>query len=361
MSFDLDASLLVLKFAGILLSGLFGILGLVVNFRDGSGRVTPWGKRALIGIIASVVVAALTQAFEYLKSAEESKAGARRTERLLSEIYRAVHPIKAVSATFCVVAPKDNAQVAVYMTKLLKTFDKLSKSYPDDWDHEGVALIRGKKRELSAAIVRPKSEHLPSAPKDGAVAFALGHVTLGVSFSKKAPDYTALAQEKPYEPDLRMMFLSDFADTGNQLIYRFDTGRIGIYAQSVDTDPKYWMSTGAITSIPDLKGSTMIVHLTDSFVYEPARTEITEIRKRLDLRYLVLNMTDGRRFFLSSKQMSKFSDALGLPYYVFEFPNSEDNISNSLKHNSLEEGCPDDFEDPNNWIETDADTAHPKR
>ena len=45
-----------LKVIGILLSGIFGIVGQVKDFRDKqTGKVTVWGRRNLVGLILSAL------------------------------------------------------------------------------------------------------------------------------------------------------------------------------------------------------------------------------------------------------------------------------------------------------------------
>jgi hypothetical protein len=50
-----------LKEVAIILTGLFGMLGLLTNFRDENKKVTVWGKLSLAGVLISTAIAAFTQ------------------------------------------------------------------------------------------------------------------------------------------------------------------------------------------------------------------------------------------------------------------------------------------------------------
>jgi hypothetical protein len=61
---DTNVLLAILKLAAIMLSGILGVVGLLVNYKDKDGKVTKWGRRALIAVVISSLVAALTQGVE---------------------------------------------------------------------------------------------------------------------------------------------------------------------------------------------------------------------------------------------------------------------------------------------------------
>lgn len=97
----LDVVFAALKFISILLAGIFGVIGLTVSYKDKEGRITPWGKRALIAVVVSSVVATTLQGLEVYKQQKESRAAETRARqqaefqnRALSEIRRAVYPLE---------------------------------------------------------------------------------------------------------------------------------------------------------------------------------------------------------------------------------------------------------------------------
>src|ERR1041385_2257047 len=78
-----------LKFVAILFSGLFAFFALLGDNRNRSGKLTTWGRIAVIGVIASTVVAAAIQTVETRRAIEADK----KTREMITEIRRAAYPI----------------------------------------------------------------------------------------------------------------------------------------------------------------------------------------------------------------------------------------------------------------------------
>src|ERR1700679_1104751 len=99
-----DILLASLKFLAILTAGLLGVIGLLVDFKV-DGKITKWGRRALLGTIISTVVAVVTQSVETYKQNQERRKQddariqqEKRNEATLHEIRRGLYPIR--DATF---------------------------------------------------------------------------------------------------------------------------------------------------------------------------------------------------------------------------------------------------------------------
>jgi hypothetical protein len=88
----MDLSLAVLKFAAVLTAGIWGTVGLMVDYRK-DGVITIWGRRALIGAIASAVIAIITQSLETYKQHLDSLAASERVTVLLKQINRRLSEI----------------------------------------------------------------------------------------------------------------------------------------------------------------------------------------------------------------------------------------------------------------------------
>jgi hypothetical protein len=54
----IDIAIVIFKYLRMILSGAFGIYGLLVKFKDDKDRITKAGRTALVLIIASALVAA---------------------------------------------------------------------------------------------------------------------------------------------------------------------------------------------------------------------------------------------------------------------------------------------------------------
>src|SRR5262245_44593289 len=99
-----------LKFIGIAMAAVFGIMGLTTEDSDKTtNRTTRWGKYALAGIIGSAVLTAVTQALELVRKGDEarkSREAVQRAEKTLQQVRRAVAPIHDIGVSVFVDAPE---------------------------------------------------------------------------------------------------------------------------------------------------------------------------------------------------------------------------------------------------------------
>jgi hypothetical protein len=109
-----DTLLAILKLTSILLAGIMGTIALLVDFKDKGGRITKWGRGALIGVVASTLIAATIHGIEGYRRGLEAKAASERNESLLTEIRRGVYLLKNVSVSATVDYPRPRE-----LTKLL--------------------------------------------------------------------------------------------------------------------------------------------------------------------------------------------------------------------------------------------------
>jgi hypothetical protein len=90
------------KASSIILTGAFGILGLLKDFKaKDTGRITRWGKVSLIGIVLSVIMGLIAQQKESSKqqaaseaTANETLALAQKTDRTLQDLQRLLSAIE---------------------------------------------------------------------------------------------------------------------------------------------------------------------------------------------------------------------------------------------------------------------------
>jgi hypothetical protein len=98
----LDQWLTPLKIILIFLSGMFGSLGLLTNFRnDRTKKITRWGWVSLIGIVLSTTVAIATQ---YLDSADTEK----QTRTTLLQLQRGLSSLEGMELHLRFKVPCDN-------------------------------------------------------------------------------------------------------------------------------------------------------------------------------------------------------------------------------------------------------------
>src|SRR5947207_402591 len=115
----LSLVLTLLKFISIFSTGLFGIVGLLHDFKDDDKRMTKWGRVALVGIVLSGVTAAATEIVLVFKarSQEITEASQRKevlaridvtttqSKNVLQETARLLHPIENLRVSFSAELP----------------------------------------------------------------------------------------------------------------------------------------------------------------------------------------------------------------------------------------------------------------
>jgi hypothetical protein len=82
------------KASSIVLTGAFGILGLVKDYKDKTtNRITLWGQVSLAGILLSTILGVAAQLKESSDNASKALALARKTDRTLQEVERLLTPL----------------------------------------------------------------------------------------------------------------------------------------------------------------------------------------------------------------------------------------------------------------------------
>lgn len=78
-----------IKIISMLATGAFGVLGLITNYKDESGKITKWGKVALSGVVLSAVLSLFLYGLEASRAkvaAKEAQDKAEATTRVLTDI-----------------------------------------------------------------------------------------------------------------------------------------------------------------------------------------------------------------------------------------------------------------------------------
>src|ERR1700722_16113896 len=84
-----------LKASSILLTGAFGVLGLLKDYKDKlTGKITKWGKLSLSGILISSALGLATQLKESSDAENASRATANQTLELARNTNNALHQLE---------------------------------------------------------------------------------------------------------------------------------------------------------------------------------------------------------------------------------------------------------------------------
>src|SRR5262245_55813026 len=100
---ELATWLIVLKFIGIAASAIFGTIGLLHDYKDDDGNITPWGRGALVGVIFSAGLTAASETIALIKGHNEAVEAQRRTlaqlqiqSTILKGIERGLNPFSDI-------------------------------------------------------------------------------------------------------------------------------------------------------------------------------------------------------------------------------------------------------------------------
>jgi len=128
------------KASSIVLTGFFGILGLVKDFKTKDGHVTFWGRVSLAGILASSVLGVAAQLKESSDTERDRKTTAdqtlaivKKSDATLTEIDRVLSPIDEprFTASFAL-SCADNPKIQEYCRGLQKLFRTTTIQWADD-------------------------------------------------------------------------------------------------------------------------------------------------------------------------------------------------------------------------------------
>lgn len=123
------------KTISIALTGGFGILGLLKDFKDkATNRVTPWGWVSLIGIVVSSVCGIAAQLKESHDDAAKTLALAQKSDKTLTEIERSLSPLDDPTLSIGFDIRCDDAKYLAFCQKLWQKQRKAGKVLVmDDW------------------------------------------------------------------------------------------------------------------------------------------------------------------------------------------------------------------------------------
>lgn len=297
-------ALVILKLLAVLLTGIFGLIGLLVDYKDRTGRITRGGRWALIGVVLSTVVAVASQAVETkIKSKEDSEA-AEKTLRLLTEIR---YPFRDAYVTANMLVPR--ASLPSYFSTIDQTFVHYTDSDSDD------DTIDPETGDLGLNI----SKTSKLFPKENSMEWnALANVRIEFCFYKTPIDTSRFKNCVFPKPDLH------FVARTNDVVIQYYNSRADaqVLAMRMEANPRQvqWRSNGKIASLGDLSGSQLIVCLENSNFEEASRkNQLLSISLDIGGRPLFLGSglkkLEGADVisysFLFSKNLSQVDDDLG--------------------------------------------------
>jgi hypothetical protein len=292
----LEITLSILKFAGIALSALFGAIALVTDYRDkDTGKITKWGRRALLGVIASSLVVAFIQIGEMLEHSYD-RAGAerlgleqlQRNEKILNQINRGLNPLTDVRLSIRFKEIRmDHPLLSAYVRRLERGAAMLSFTWKlnprftvrgtmPSWDRSPDGALT----KVNSVTIRKNSPLFPSKRKETAAYDLLNPVNdqlpIMIDFLKTPIRFSNYPIY--HLPDVSMSFEEDSRNLGSfEVTYSLSERTFTMLANELITDSKKWASSGKITSFIDLAGVQMLMDV-PSAEPEEFRPELDDIR-----------------------------------------------------------------------------------
>jgi hypothetical protein len=273
MQSDLTSTLLtILKFVSIALSGTFGILGLLTKYRDENEKITRWGRIALIGILVTTFVAAVSQGLEARRSQESAKAETQKTQRLLHEISRTLQPLENLSVSLGISVSLENQDIRPYVERVQSKLEEMAVKHNQEeiWRVDNVS---GRSDTPGQFHIFAHSSLLPSlSERESVAAQILNKTDFFVGFYKSPIDvnkwekefavenfsYTLPRSAFFTEPDMSFGILLNI--NSGDLYLKYDKINNRIVQRANNKSLSFVeQPTGKILSFVDLPGSDVVI------------------------------------------------------------------------------------------------------
>lgn len=307
-------TLAILKAIGVILTGVFGIIGAATNFKTQEGKLTKWGRRNLIALVCALLLAVVAQAVEYIRAADQAESAAtqaakaaEKLEAIVQNLDRVSDPLGPVRIEFDVDFPSGGgpdatgADLTAFLTRL-----EAIRTSPHANDGEPIVLLC------------QRCEGFPNQKKEPAAhSFITSRLELAIFFFRPMADFTL---PDPHKAEPNMSLLAGGAPdpaglsppTYNQSTKLF---YLGPPPQRVSLEDNYY--DDKMRSVRDLVGARMAVEIRS---YSDAISEA--MLKKASLRFLSLSFPGRRELSFAAKDFKKESPPNRPTLFVYDFPNT---------------------------------------
>ena len=288
----LDIWLAVLKFAAILVAGALGIFSLGVEYRDSAGRITKWGRRALLATITATMIGAITVAFETYKQQQDLTEQNARTLALLGEVRRGIYPLRDVNFSGRLILPLDTEDLTGYRRRLQAEVEQvLTLSAADMWErHRAREILLGATRSQPikrVGVVFSADSNLYPRVDEGDVREALDNLGLLVQFFRTMPHIAPMGIAA--RADLQYFVEIDCVE----LSYHVGRPELEILFEAKDTQLEKSRGSDLIVSVVDLKDAVVLVEAHSSDIHDAIGLNATAaVFERADVATLEMSIDD---------------------------------------------------------------------
>lgn len=299
-----DLIIEVLKFLGILLVGLFGILALVTRYRDDNGQITRWGRTAVIGTIVSTMGAFISQDLEFRRQADEQRLAneksikqAQANAALLEQVARAVDPLNSFEAWAWVRVDMDTPELATYRTRVLAAIDEAIKAArpQDNRLKNGILVTSRYGDKITDVSIESDSPSFPDKSTEPVAYYLVRYLDLTFKFQKALQDHATADQNAA--PDLEINIGTADPPASVSLLYNVENKQFVIKASNMQEDQKFWQNNGNVLAVPDLyKMRATIAIMSGVFpsLNNPIDADILRNRAKLSMHRVMIGLPRGR-------------------------------------------------------------------
>jgi hypothetical protein len=320
----------VSKFLGLFLAGVFGILGVLTEYRDEEGKITKWGRRAVIGTIVSTMVAFISQGLEFQMQAQEqheanekSLKQAQANTALLEQLSRAVDPLNSFEVWAWVGVDFNTPELAAYGNRVSQAINEALKSAkPEDRYLKNGIVVTSRESDfgkiLSVAI-NPTSPSFPNERTEPVAYYLVRY--LDISFRFKKASLPSPAGEPPI-PDLEIDVGTADEPSSVALTYNVEKKQFEIEATSMQANSEFWRNHGNVLAVPDLYKLGTTVAIVSGVGFPPGNplnAKILKSRRNLSIRVVSIRLPRGRKLWLRNWPQPKLDDD-GLSNYDVALP-----------------------------------------
>lgn len=344
----MDNWLVFLKFFSVAMSAFFGVLALLTEYKDKSGKITSWGRVALVGVLISAFITASSQAIEMSLSQAASQRNQERAlaqlqanSDILFDIRRSLNPLDDVRASYWLVVELDHPELKSFKTNFLAEVQELKELWEDHPSTSRISAAYPSVRNMDGSVVEitvPQSSPLFPNREEHRFAYTVfEHSDITLRFYREPieidqfPFFGSIDQsrfDKIKDPDLEMGFEQNYDDGSDKsLEYNFEDQQFLVRGSDIKSDKRYWDNSGEFVSALDLVGSQVFITAGHALVSFEER----EKRVHPRLGNIVLDIGDRKGLWLSPSLLTEHLDPTdGEIVYEYRFPDEWEILISTL-------------------------------
>lgn len=323
-----DTVLLLIKVLSVVLTGILGIVGVSVDFRDKvSGLLNRWGKLNIAGIGVSMFLAGGAEVLVIQKERQSGLDQQRENAAMLRNIERAVDPLDSLRMSAWLTVDLSDPSVKPYRDRLLTSINQalaVHSGSPQDFAMEGGYLSSWSDNRASQITIDPDGPLFPDSEKEKIAHYLLAKIDITVAF-RESRNMNGCYDEKNINNSLSIDFGSTEDDNNKiNIEYDINNNEIGLVLFGAKSESRYWTNNSNILSVTDLIGKEVIISVRSVMVPSldegnEERRLVDKMRRHLEIRTVNLELPRGRQVWLRDLKPSSPTNE-GLKSYRVIFP-----------------------------------------